>query len=66
LKVLSPTEQNLKLHNELDAVNAMLSKVSKELNKAQAEKQELATINFVAYTFSLLIILDSYKRAGQD
>jgi hypothetical protein len=37
----------MRLHNELDAVNAMLSKVSKELNKAQTEKQELATLNFV-------------------
>ena len=28
----------------------MLAKVSKELNKVQVEKQELATINFVTLT----------------
>lgn len=48
---MSPTEQNMKLHNELDAVNAMLSKISKELNKCQNEKQEIATLNFVKNFF---------------
>jgi len=37
----------LKLHNEIDALNGMLAKVSKELNKLQAENQQLQTINFV-------------------
>jgi hypothetical protein len=41
----------MKLHNELDAVNGMLAKVSKELNKIQTEKQELTTINFVNQSF---------------
>jgi len=45
-EVLNPTEQNLKLHNEIDALNGMLAKVSKELNKLQAENQQLQTINF--------------------
>jgi len=45
-EVLNPTEQNLKLHNEIDALNGMLAKVSKELNKFQAENQQLQTINF--------------------
>jgi len=44
---LNPTEQNLKLHNEIDALNGMLAKVSKELNKLQAENQQLQNINFV-------------------
>jgi len=44
--VLVPSEQNLKLHNEIDSLHGMLAKVSKELNKIQVEKQELATINF--------------------
>ena len=48
-QVLNPTEQNLKLHNEIDALNGMLAKVSKELNKLQAENQQLQTINFVSY-----------------
>jgi hypothetical protein len=39
----------MKLHNELDAVNGMLAKVSKELNKAQGDKQEMLTINFVKF-----------------
>ena len=46
-KVLNPTEQNLKLHNEIDALNGMLAKVSKELNKSQTEKHELAKMNYV-------------------
>jgi len=46
-EVLNPTEQNLKLHNEIDALNGMLAKVSKELNKLQAENQQLQNINFV-------------------
>jgi hypothetical protein len=45
-EVLAPSEQNLKLHNEMDSLHGMLAKVSKELNKVQVEKQELATINF--------------------
>lgn len=45
-EVLNPSEQNMKFHNEIDALNGMLSKVSKELNKVQSEKQELMTINF--------------------
>jgi len=45
-EVLNPTEQNLKLHNEIDALNGMLAKVSKELNKFQAENQQLQNINF--------------------
>nr|BAJ93178.1 predicted protein [Hordeum vulgare subsp. vulgare] len=45
-EVLNPTEQNMKFHNEIDALNGMLSKVCKELNKAQTEKQEIMTINF--------------------
>jgi len=31
----------------MDSLHGMLAKVSKELNKIQVEKQELATINFV-------------------
>jgi len=45
-EVMAPTEQNIKFHNEIDALNGMLSKVSKELNKLQSENQELASINF--------------------
>ena len=45
---MAPTEQNIKFHNEIDSLNGMLSKVSKELNKLQAENQELASINFVS------------------
>jgi len=44
--VLVPTEQNLKLHNEMESLHGMLAKVSKELNRIQVEKQQLATINF--------------------
>jgi len=45
-EVLNATDQNIKLHNEIEALNGMLAKVSKELNKLQAEKQEIMTINF--------------------
>lgn len=44
---MNPTEQGIKLHNEIDALNAMLAKVSKEMNKLQSEKEHLQTINFV-------------------
>jgi len=37
----------MKFHNEIDSLNGMLAKVSKELNKLQVEKQELMTLNFV-------------------
>jgi len=56
--VLAPSEQNLKLHNEIDSLHGMLAKVSKELNKFQVEKQELATINFVTgFSGEILICL---------
>ena len=41
----------MKFHNEIDSLNGMLAKVSKELNKLQLEKQELMTINFVNRVF---------------
>ena len=34
----------------MNSLHGMLAKVSKELNKVQVEKQELATINFVTLT----------------
>lgn len=46
-EVISPSEQSLRLHEEIDALNKMLAKLSKELNKTQAEKQELASNNMV-------------------
>lgn len=49
-KVLNPTEQGIKLHNEIDALNGMLAKVSKEMNKLQADKEHLQTVNFVNIT----------------
>lgn len=45
-EVLNPSEQNMRFHNEIDSLNGMLAKVSKELNKLQLDKQELMTINF--------------------
>lgn len=46
-EVISPSEQTLKLLDEIDNLNKMLAKVSKENNKLQAENQELTHKNMV-------------------
>lgn len=40
-EVISPSEQSLKLLEEIDTLNKMIAKLSKELNKLQVEKEEL-------------------------
>lgn len=46
-EVISPSEQSLKLLEEIDTLNKMISKLSKELNKAQVEKEDLIHKNMV-------------------
>jgi len=74
-EVLNPSEQNMRFHNEIDSLNGMLAKVSKELNKIQVEKQELMTINYsltnelakIKVTFaSPLNAPSKYGRNGRD
>jgi hypothetical protein len=45
-EIPNPVEQTTKLQQELDSLNAMISKVTKEINKIQTEKQEMQGINF--------------------
>jgi hypothetical protein len=45
-EVLNPSEQNMRFHNEIDSLNGMLAKVSKELNKLQVEKHEIMSLNY--------------------
>ena len=48
-EILSPSEQIIRLHNELENTKTMLIKISKEVGKLQGEKKELLTINFVKF-----------------
>jgi hypothetical protein len=45
-EVLPPTEGALKVHNDVETAQATLTRVSKEFNKLQMERQELLTVNF--------------------
>ena len=42
------TEQNMKMHEELNSYKAMLVKVAKAYNKLQEEKAELNEANMVS------------------
>ena len=46
-EILSPSEQIIRLHNELENTKSMLLKIVREVGKMQGEKKELLTINFV-------------------
>ena len=45
--MLHPTVQTLKIHNEMELMNFTLSKLSKEFNNLQSDKQELINMNLV-------------------
>jgi len=45
-EVINPSEQHQKLQHELDTINFMVSKVTKEINKIQGERQDIQTMNF--------------------
>lgn len=47
--ILSPSEQIIRLHNDLEFSKSMLIKVTKEVARLQGEKKELLTINFVSF-----------------
>jgi hypothetical protein len=49
--ILSPSEQIIRLHNDLEMAKTMLGKISKEVAKVQSEKKELLIINFVTEFF---------------
>lgn len=48
-EILSPSEQVMKLHNELEGMRSMLVKVIKEVGRLQGEKKEVLNINFVLF-----------------
>lgn len=50
-EVLSPSEQIMKLHNDLEWTKSILLKTCREVNRLQSEKNELLTINFVPILF---------------
>lgn len=43
------TEQNMRIHEELNSYKAMLVKVAKEYNKVQQEKGEMKETNIVSH-----------------
>ena len=45
--MIPPTGQALKIHNEIELMNFSLSKLSKEFNNLQSDKQELINMNLV-------------------
>lgn len=49
--ILSPSEQVIRLHNDLEMAKSMLGKMVKEIGRLQNEKRELLTINFVSAGF---------------
>ena len=46
-EIVAPSEQNMKLHEELEIANQTKSKLGKYAARAHDEKQELMGINFV-------------------
>lgn len=50
-EILSPSEQIIKLHGELEWTKATLLKICREVTKLQTEKKELLSINFVKILF---------------
>ena len=57
--ILSPSEQVIRLHNDLEMAKSMLGKVVKEIGRLQNEKRELLTINFVSG--GVWVLIDYYK-----
>lgn len=47
MKVVDATEQNMKLHDELDSYHAVVTKMSKDNNKLRLDKEELMIKNTV-------------------
>jgi len=53
-KVMSASEQNLRLLEEINNYNTMLMKIAKDHNKLQLEKEELVKQNTVQKIFNSL------------